>query len=74
MSPRSGQREDFIPQRAVLRYDWRHPAADPPPKQEEVIGTIKLGEEVDSNEGEQEHEETTDATTNNTDLVEIESE
>ena len=46
MSPRSGQSEDSIPQRAVFRYDWRHPAVQPLPKQEGDITTVKLGEEV----------------------------
>ena len=46
LSPRSGQNADSVPQRSVFRYDWRHPAADPPLKEEDEVETIKLGDEV----------------------------
>lgn len=46
MSPRSGQNANSVPQRSVFRYDWRHPAADPPLKEEEEVETINLGDEV----------------------------
>ena len=46
MSPRTGQLEDSVPQCAVYRYTWRHPAAVPLAKEAEVTSTIKRGEEV----------------------------
>lgn len=47
MAPRFGQREDSIPQRAIFRYDWRHPSVDPQPNEGEATGTgVELGDEV----------------------------
>lgn len=45
MSPRSGQDETTVPQRAVFRYEWRHPSKVPAVR-EEGTATINIGEEV----------------------------
>ena len=46
ISPRSGQRDDSVPQRSVFKYDWRHPAVVPKAEEEPESVPIKLGEEV----------------------------
>ena len=46
LSPRSGQDERTIPQRAVYQYDWRHPSMTPTSmagSEEET--TVKIGDE-----------------------------
>ena len=47
MAPRSGQEEASVPQRAVFRYDWRHPCAEPQPEGDsEGPESIEVGDEV----------------------------
>ena len=47
MSPRSGQDESTVPQRAVFRYEWRHPHVAPAKEvEEERPGFVQVGEEV----------------------------
>ena len=48
MSPRSGQNARTVPQRAVFRYDWRHPTTVSMDAGGEGEGTasIRVGEEV----------------------------
>ena len=45
MTPRIGQDETTVPQRAVFRYEWRHPSKIPAVRGE-VTATINIGEEV----------------------------
>lgn len=46
MSPRTGQREDSVPQKALFNYDWRHPVMPPPSVRSIEASTFKLGDEV----------------------------
>ena len=46
MSPRAGQAENSVPQRAVFRYEWRHPAVQPELKDHDKETTVEVGEEV----------------------------
>ena len=47
MAPRSGQEEVSVPQRAVFRYEWRHPCAEPQVEGEgEGPESVEVGEEV----------------------------
>ena len=46
MSPRAGQAENSVPQRAVFHYEWRHPAVQPELKDHDKETTVEVGEEV----------------------------
>ena len=46
VSPRAGQDENSVPQRAVFRYEWRHPAVQPKLKDHDKEATVEVGEEV----------------------------
>ena len=46
VSPRAGQDENSAPQRAVFRYEWRHPAVQPKLKDHDKEATVEVGEEV----------------------------
>ena len=46
MSPRAGQAENSVPQRAVFRYEWRHPAVQPELKDHDKETTVEVGKEV----------------------------
>ena len=46
MSPRAGQAENSVPQRAVFRYEWRHPTVQPELKDNDKETTVEVGEEV----------------------------
>ena len=46
MSPRAGQAENSVPQRALFRYEWRHPTVQPDLKDNDTETTVKAGEEV----------------------------
>ena len=46
MTPRSGQSEASVPQRAVYRYEWRHPAVPVLPPRGAKYNKIEVGEEV----------------------------
>ena len=45
-SPRSGQSEDSVPQQALFRYEWRHPALQPYQESNEREARVTVGEEV----------------------------
>ena len=45
-SPRSGQSEDSVPQLALFRYEWRHPALQPYQESNEREARVTVGEEV----------------------------
>ena len=44
MSPRAGQAENSVPQRAVFRYEWRHPAVKLGLKDHDKETTVEVGE------------------------------
>ncbi|XP_076036043.1 uncharacterized protein LOC143021997 [Oratosquilla oratoria] len=48
ISPRSGQDDHSVPQKAVFKYDWRHPLQGPklPANAEEGPASVQVGEEV----------------------------
>ncbi|XP_076036529.1 uncharacterized protein LOC143022271 [Oratosquilla oratoria] len=48
ISPRSGQDDRSVPQKAVFKYDWRHPLQGPqlPANAEEGPASVQVGEEV----------------------------
>ncbi|XP_076031925.1 uncharacterized protein LOC143019828 [Oratosquilla oratoria] len=48
MSPRSGQDDRSVPQKAVFKYDWLHPlkGPEPPANAEEGLASVQVGEEV----------------------------
>ena len=46
VSPRAGQDENSVPQRAVFCYEWRHPAVQPELKDHDKEATVEVGEEV----------------------------
>ena len=43
MSPRAGQAENSVPQRAVFRYEWRHPTVQPELKDHDKEITVRGG-------------------------------
>ena len=45
-SPRAGQAENSVPQRAVFRYEWRHPTVQLELKDHDKETTVEVGEEV----------------------------
>ena len=45
-SPRSGQSEESVPQRALFWYEWRHPALQPYQESNEREARVTVGEEV----------------------------
>ncbi|CAE1259502.1 unnamed protein product [Acanthosepion pharaonis] len=46
MSPKSGQREDTVPHRAVYTYQWRHPRVGSCLTRSDGPESIRIGEEV----------------------------
>lgn len=46
LSPRSGQREDSVPQQSLFRYEWRHPALQSLQDRDVSGAQVKIGEEV----------------------------
>lgn len=47
MAPKSGQKVESVPQRAVFKYEWRHPrTAQVPAEEGEKRATVRVGEEV----------------------------
>ena len=45
LTPRSGQKDETVPQRSVFNYEWRQPAIAPA-CEESGTASVKLGEEV----------------------------
>ena len=43
VSPRAGQDENSVPQRAVFRYEWRYPAVQPELKDHDKEATVEVG-------------------------------
>ena len=46
MSAREGQNENTVPQRAVYKYDWRHPCVQMKEEDEKQLSKINIGDEV----------------------------
>ena len=46
MAPRSGQDENTVPQRAIFKYNWRHPSVVPEQERFGGRSTVQVGEEV----------------------------
>ena len=46
MLPRTGQAENSVSQRAVFRYEWRHPTVQPKLKDHDTETIVEVGEEV----------------------------
>ena len=46
VSPRAGQAKNFVPERAVFHYRWRHPTVQLELKDHDKETTVEVGEEV----------------------------